>query len=274
MDGGAGMDGGDEDEDGGNSPKTRIEMNPLELMAQLDQQHAEQSERNSGKLGPAQAAAMRAGTGQTHTGGPAPLPPPPSGSGRFPHANVPTVVAADAEVVDSDGETVLKAPIDPAHAPTALRDAVSPHAGKPTAMSIDAQPGPSGVAPVGPMSATQYAVNAGGQPHQGAQSLAAANEPTRPSDYPVMAGGQRPYSTDLAPAGLSAPQRSPYSNQFDPQAAANMMSPVGQSYPQTDWERAAAQSAKAMPPWKLAALFIAALGGALLLTIVIAKLFR
>ena len=51
------------------------------------------------------------------------------------------------------------------------------------------------------------------------------------------------------------------------------MSPVGEHYPQTDWDRAAAQSAKAMPPWMLAALFIAALGGALVLTIVIAKIF-
>ena len=51
------------------------------------------------------------------------------------------------------------------------------------------------------------------------------------------------------------------------------MSPVGSQYPQTDWERAAAMEAKALPPWKLAALFVAVVGGALLLTLIIAKIF-
>jgi hypothetical protein len=51
------------------------------------------------------------------------------------------------------------------------------------------------------------------------------------------------------------------------------MSPVGSQYPQTDWDRAAAVEAKALPPWKLAALFVAVVGGALLITLVIAKIF-
>ena len=62
---------------------------------------------------------------------------------------------------------------------------------------------------------------------------------------------------------------------IDPQRAANMMSPVGQYYPENvDWDAAAALPARAVPPWLLAVLFIAALGVALTLTILIAWLFR
>jgi serine/threonine-protein kinase len=62
---------------------------------------------------------------------------------------------------------------------------------------------------------------------------------------------------------------------FDAQRAANLMSPVGQQYPeQVDWGAAAASRARAVPPWLLAILFIAALGVALALTIAIAKLIR
>jgi serine/threonine-protein kinase len=64
-------------------------------------------------------------------------------------------------------------------------------------------------------------------------------------------------------------------NLIDPQRAANMMSPVGQHYPEhVDWDAAAAARARAVPPWLLAVLFVAALGIALALTIVIAKLLR
>jgi hypothetical protein len=92
-----------------------------------------------------------------------------------------------------------------------------------------------------------------------------------------MPGGQRPFSSDLAPS-LPGPMTGPHrpsfsSGPFDANAAASLMSPVGDHYPQTDWERLAAQPAKALPPWMLAALFAAALGGALLLTFLIAKIF-
>jgi hypothetical protein len=73
---------------------------------------------------------------------------------------------------------------------------------------------------------------------------------------------------------LPPSQRSPFANApFDPAVGANLMSPVGEHYPATDWERAAAIQAQAMPKWLLAALFVAALAGALLLTLVIAKIF-
>ncbi len=269
MDGGAGLSG-DEDSDEDRGQSTRIEMNPLELMAQLDQQVARNSQQ---KVVP------------SATNGAAPLPAPPTGpnktitppskpSGKFPHANLPTVVAPDAEQVDVDGETVLKP--SPELAPTAMAPpVVSPHANKPTAMAMEAQRPPAGLAD--PMSQTAYQGGGSMQAAQmGTQPERALDSAGRPSitDYPVMPGGQRPYSSDLAPSNLGQPQRSPYADQpFDPSQAANTMSPVGQGYPQTDWERAAAMNAKALPPWKLAALFIAAVGGALLLTIVIAKIF-
>ena len=61
----------------------------------------------------------------------------------------------------------------------------------------------------------------------------------------------------------------------DAQRAANLMSPVGRQYPeQVDWTAAAAARARAVPPWLLALLFLGAIGVALILTIVIAKLIR
>jgi hypothetical protein len=276
MDGGAGVDA-DED-DGGGGQNTRIEMNPLELMAQLDHQVA----RNSSPSTPVPPG-TQTGTGAAPlpappTGPSKTIPAPPKGSSKFlPPANMPTVVAADAEQVDVDGETVLKA--SPDLSPTAMAaPIVSAAAYKQTAIAMDAQRPPVEVA--GPMSSTQYAVRASSMQasQQGTQpEMAVQPDPSRPSitDYPVMPGGQRPFSSDLAPSNLqSSPQRSPYADQpLDPSAAANLLSPVGQGYPQTDWDRAAAQSAKALPPWMLGALFVAALGGALVLTIVLAKIF-
>jgi len=60
-----------------------------------------------------------------------------------------------------------------------------------------------------------------------------------------------------------------------PMQAAHLMSPVGQQYPQqVDWAEAAAQPARALPPWKMVALFVAVVGGALLLTLIIAKIIH
>ena len=94
-------------------------------------------------------------------------------------------------------------------------------------------------------------------------------------DYPVMRGGGRPTSTDLAPSNLSAlPQRSPYADApFDPAAAASLMSPVGDGYPQADWDRLASRPATPLPKWKLGVFFAGALLGALLLTLLISKIF-
>jgi serine/threonine protein kinase len=286
----------DEDEDEDRGQPTQITMNPSALLEQLNQQVARNSQQQIIK--PGTPAPM--GT-QTNTGGPAPLPAPPSapqkkGSGKFPHANLPTVVAADAETedVETEGETVLqlqsgplssigRAQPDPAQAPTAIgapivNAAASAAANKRTEYGITAPAPPSNVEQAGPMSSTQYAVRASQMQQAQGQSPSPydqhAQQQASLAGYPVMPGGQRPYSTDIAPSGVGAPQRSPYSNApFDPSAAANLVSPVGEQYPQTDWDRAAAMNATAMPPWKLAMLFIIVVGGALGLTLGIAKLF-
>jgi hypothetical protein len=58
-------------------------------------------------------------------------------------------------------------------------------------------------------------------------------------------------------------------------AGAGLISPVGQQYPENvDWNAMAARPARAVPPWLLAALFVGAIGIALALTIVIARLAR
>ncbi len=94
--------------------------------------------------------------------------------------------------------------------------------------------------------------------------------PALPTDYPVVSG--RPFSADLAPSLPPHGPRSHTPQGGHAQQAMNMMSPVGDQYPQTDWAAAAAQPAKALAPWQLAVLFLAVVGGALLLTIVIAKI--
>ncbi len=240
--------------------KTNIVMNPLEAIEQLNQQVA----RNSGRT-PVPSGSQ--------VGGPAPLPAPPTGpmasqgSGRFPDLpNMPTQMANDRP--------------RPELAPTALGRPVDPSiAHQRTQAEIPAQQPPPEL--VGPMSSTHYAVRPsamqpGVQPNLGATAPAPSmpGPPQAPviSAYPVMPGGQRPFSSDLAPSSLSSPQRASYP-QLDPQHAANLMSPVGEHYPQTDWDRAAAMSARALPPWMLAALFGGALLGALLLTLLIAKIF-
>ena len=62
---------------------------------------------------------------------------------------------------------------------------------------------------------------------------------------------------------------------FDPQRAAELMSPVGQQYPEhVDWAAMAARRARAVTTWRLAALFVGAIGIALLLTVLVARLIH
>jgi hypothetical protein len=88
--------------------------------------------------------------------------------------------------------------------------------------------------------------------------------PSRPSDLAMMPG---------MPGMPGAPDAA--TRLSDPQHAANVMSPVGQQYPDhVDWGAVAASRARAVPPWLLAVLFVGTLAVALTLTIVIAKLIR
>ena len=274
------------DDDGRPAEKTRIESNPLELLEQMNQ------------------AAKKAPTGTSPGGGPAPLPAPPTGphrtvatppggkpvvgmpqSGRFPDlANLPTQVA-DPTPPPGQAPHGVQSPRPAELAPTALGARPIDPTGQAT-MLVDGPraQGPM-VPPVGPQSSTQYAVRASGM--QPAQMHPGQSQPMQPmppgqsqpmqpvnsalpTDYPVVSG--RPFSADLAPSVPPHGQRSHTPHGGNAQQAMNMMSPVGDHFPQTDWDAAAAQPAKALTPKQLVLLFLAVVGGAILLTIVIAKI--
>jgi serine/threonine-protein kinase len=255
--------------------KTNIVQNPLEMIEQLNQQVA----KNTGGTG---RTPVPLGS-QTGTHGPAPLPAPPTGPTKavvsakarqsFPDLpNLPTQMAPELSRARADTPR-------PENLPTAIgaRTLDPAVASQRTQAEIPVQTPPfAPVEQAGPQSSTHYAVGPGQSVGPPPGSVAAsANPAAMLHDYPVMPGGQRPFSTDLAPSNLSSsPQRSPYANApFEPGAAASLMSPVGEHYPQTDWERAAAMSAKALPTWLLIVLFGGALVAALLLTLIIAKIF-
>jgi len=255
------------DDDGPAPEKTRIEANPLDKIRELEE-HAGRTPIPQGSV----------------TGGPAPLPAPPTGpnkqivnaraSGKFPDlAQIPTVIAEEDPSVKPArpgqpnpselAPTAAAQPIDPNHgavprvgAYSATQDAIRQSQVQAAMQQMDAARGPTEMMP------SQQPPPSGQPPGPPAN-----HGPGGP--YPVMPGG-RPFSSDLAPSDMSRPsQRS-----FDPQQAASMMSPVGQQYPQTDWAAAASRNAKALAPWQLAALFVGALGAALLVTILIAKMIH
>jgi serine/threonine-protein kinase len=90
---------------------------------------------------------------------------------------------------------------------------------------------------------------------------------------PMLHGAHEPGALPGPP--VPGPRGSEPGGGYDPQRAAELMSPVGQYYPEpVDWSAAAAGRARALPPWMLAVLFIGAIGIALALTIVVARLIR
>ena len=298
------------EEDGDAAPeRTRIEANPLERLKELE----------------AQAAANKHPVPKgSVTNGPAPLPAPPvksaippvlSGmanakpaptsvakSGRFPDAaRMPTVVADEEH-----GNT----PPPSKMAPRSKTPPPSQAAAYKATMGHQAQPEMAPTAAARPLDPVIAATIASGRetkiadvPVIGKESSTHASiqiDEVKPrhdgprahaptdSPYPVMAGGGRPLSVDIAPssgpgsanavhAGMAPPTVArPSSADFRSQQAANLMSPVGDQYPNNsmDWEAAAAAPAKALTPVQLALLFVAAVVGALLLTMIIAKIIR
>jgi hypothetical protein len=151
----------------------------------------------------------------------------------------------------------------------------------PPGMSPPGMPPHGAFAPMGsPPNQPLNAPPMGSAPQMQPQS----GPPARPSmvggsPYPVLSGG-RPMSGDLAPSNLPTPQHSPFADKPLPQPehahpmhAANVVSPVGEQFPHPiDWSAAAARPAKAIPPWLLGVLFVGALGIALMVTIIIAKI--
>jgi len=103
-------------------------------------------------------------------------------------------------------------------------------------------------------------------------------DPRAPAPVPPSAPSPAHSGPAIArsgPRSVDAGGSMPHEIQGDAQRAAALMSPVGEHYPgQVDWSAAAAAKARAVPPWLLAILFIAAIGVALAFTIVIARLVR
>jgi hypothetical protein len=274
-------------EDGNNSDepppdKTRIEQNPLELLKELDA--AKSASRESAPSLPRPPTVEPPKLPKTDK--------PAIAGGRFPDAaQLPTMVAPTPPPATPPAPAPPRARHgtrpDPAMAPTAAAAPID-LTSTPTAPLA----GSRGVPPVGPHSATHAAV----RPSQ-LQAIAESDvvvQASRPdaapaiaasSPYPVLSGG-RPYSTDLAPSTPPMPgghrpsvPRIPNTGPNQPPLPStpspSLMSPVGESYPSgVDWHAAAAKRAHAFAPWQLALLFVGALGIALMLTMIVAKIVR
>ncbi len=298
------------DDDGDDMPaeRTRIQENPLEQISVLDDVVAKQKTpppqiiRGPGhKTPPPQLLATQIAPVEPPRGkprmppsGPLPLPAPPTGpmpaspakmsSGKFPDlANLPTMVAEDRD--PGDAPTELGAlPIDDVdplartsvemHAPVVNGVRVSPpmpQQGRPQSVPPLPQMGqqPPVVGSLMAISQPSIPTMTAGPSIQPRPSLGAQ----APANYPVMNSELSAQMAAGATVFPSPPPRRGDSGRQDPAHAAELASPVGQYYgDQVDWAAAAAAPARAIPPWKLALLFVGALGIALLLTIVIAKL--
>lgn len=86
-----------------------------------------------------------------------------------------------------------------------------------------------------------------------------------------------PAASGAISSGYTDPHASPANNGYlsphDPNQVA-MISPVGIRYPPKDWAVAASRTSRSLARWQLAALFVAALGAALLVTIIVARLLH
>jgi serine/threonine protein kinase len=278
-----------DDDDGPAPEKTRIEQNPLELLANLEEQAARQ------KVPVPQGSV---------TGGPAPLPAPPSrntpaGVQKYPNefaAQIPTVIAEESIESGSAPRPKPRTPAGGIKSPAAYKATVVHEAQQmpplrsgpldgqpelmPTAAAVPIDPDHGRVKRIGAQSATHDSVKL--TPAQLAQLDGIAPPPAHnpraqaPTDspYPVHTAG-RPFMTDLAPSDVPNPApQVPRSGSHNLTKAANLMSPVGDRYQPHDWEAAAAAPAKALTRVQLVLLFVAAVAGALLVTMVIAKIIH
>ncbi len=314
------------EEDGDAAPeRTRIEANPLERLQELESQAAANKHpvpKGSVTNGPAPLPAppasaseksaipsvLSVSSGMTKAkSAPTSVPK----SGRFPDAaQMPTVVADEehgntpppAQAAKMASQRVPKTPskmpppsqaaaykatmvhqAQPEMAPTAAASPLDPVIAATIASGRETKS--ADVPVIGRESSTHASIQIDEvKPrHDGPRAHAPTDSP-----YPVMAGGGRPLSVDIAPssgpgsanavhAGMAPPTVARTSSaDFRSQQAANLMSPVGDQYPANsmDWEAAAAAPAKALTPVQLGLLFVGAVVGALLLTMVIAKIIH
>jgi serine/threonine-protein kinase len=275
-------DGGDDSDMP--ADRTRIETNPLEKLQQIDVQQKTPLPRIvKGPQAPPQPAPQPAPpsvAAPPPQGRPAPQKMPPSGPLPLP---APPAGPAQHAMAGQQRPSSARFP-NLSNLPTQIADEVAPLELANTAMVSDAVPPHHGSA--------QQPVNGGQRPNN------------LPMDYPVMNPefSQQMLSGNVFPSAppgsrphVEPPQRNPMSDsggRMQPgpgpgpgpgqvpdsgpqpvQHAAHMMSPVGQQYPQqVDWAEAAAAPTRALPPWMMIALFIAAIGVALVLTIIVAKI--
>jgi hypothetical protein len=191
-------------------------------------------------------------------------------------ANAPTGVAPHGGGGASPGSPFVNAATSPAHPPELARTQIAPLPAGLEAPTYEAPSGPQGYPVMNAQLSAQIATGATvfpSEPPGASAPLPGGHHPgprghdLTPPGYPQTAPRSRIPDSGSAPmreVGLS-----------DPQRAANLLSPVGQQYPeQVDWAAAAASRARAVPPWLLAILFVGAIGIALALTVIVARLIR
>ena len=284
--------------------RTRIEANPLERLKEMNvaatgapppeptKPHkplapptvALQPRQHTAPAGPVAKASPRARTtpppqpvvkppqaNKMPPSGPLPLPAPPTGPVAQPSAaNMATQMVHLDAPVPSTAPPPSGPPSRPSgfpnfsHLPTMIADEIpADQAG--TQLDQSAYPN---TPPPGALSMPQ--------PPNGARPPPGSNPPQNlPTGYPVM----NPQISNAMMRGDVFPSApgpgSPYHQQQMPDSGqlVNMASPVGPHYgQQVDWAQAAATPAQAMPKWQLIAMFVGAILGALLITVIIAKI--
>jgi len=269
---GDGEASGDDDESVP-AERTRIEANPLELLKELDKVPT------APKTGKTPAPVLKPQANKMPPSGPLPLPAPPTGpvvsrtatppgGQKFPDAaNLPTMIAEpDPEPSQELDEGEL------AH--TVLSNSSpedSPRAHRPTEPAAP----PPQMRPSGPM------VPSGPMPQPARPSLDLSGYPVMDAQMSAQVrAGATVFPSEMPRSGAmramdSSPRHVPDSGPQDAHRAADLASPVGPHFgEQVDWAAAAAAPARAIPPWMLALFFVGAIGVALTVTILIAKLVR
>ena len=162
----------------------------------------------------------------------------------------------------------LPLPAPPTGSKPAVVSARFPAANLPTVVSDDFQPNLAKTEPEAMLGSNGPRARTSGVPYVRKPTLPHQSQlqPPRPTDPPQL-DSEAPTSETSENVGLACTETS-----LSPRVM-NVVSPVGPAYEVTvDWAAAAAKRAKAVPSWQLALLFVGALGAALLLTLVVAKL--
>jgi eukaryotic-like serine/threonine-protein kinase len=265
---------------------TRIEANPLEKLRELEKITVPRTP--TGKTPrPAPIEEFRsAPTKETPRpellrpkmppSGPLPLPPTPQppasgpgtpkAGGKFPdYSALPTMIA------EPEPETPPP-PASPELAPTAMANEILDPKRRSTQMEVPAQqpPQPSPpngmpiARPAGPLQHDHPSQQLARQSLSHMGPMPQARPSNLPLSYPVM---DKQLRGQMAAGATVFPS--------DAQRAAELASPVGPGYgSDVDWQQAAAAPTRAIPKWMLGVIFVGALGIALAITIIIAKLVR